>query len=556
MDADGVEIQPLSQDQLLQAVDQLVDEGVEAVAVCFLHSYRNPVHEQEAATAISERYPDLRVTISSDISGEWNELNRFSTAILNAYVQPRFGSYITELLGKLRAEDYENRLPVMQSNGGVIDAARAAELPIRTVQSGPAGGVIGAGLIARSLGLTDVICGDVGGTTYDVAVIRDGAAEERSMMVLNGRPVLSASIDIESIGSGGGSIAWLDPAGALRVGPESAGARPGPVSFGLGGTVPTVTDAQVVLGWLDPDSYLGERMRLDAEGARAAIDRDIASPLGITVEDAAAGILTMAVSKMADAIRRVTIERGVDPRDFTMLSYGGGGGLFAAAVAEQAQCPRVVVPLNPAVFSAWGLLSADFREDKSKTIAAALEEAVAGDFVASVTELEADCTAVLTALGLADSEVAARSRADLRFAGQEHTVTVEIDPAWTESDLIRELSARFSARHKLLYGHADDGAAVELVTLRTTAIAHNPRPRRSLVQPQGAMAPVRHQSVVFAKDRGAEQVPVYARADLNPAEPVPGPAIITEWNTTILVPPTWTAVVLEHGELSLEKESV
>ena len=554
VDAQGKTVEPLSEQQVLDVADQLVADGVEAVAICFLNSYRNAAHEQEAAHLVSQRHPNLCVTISSEVSGEWNELHRFSSAAMNAYVQPKFANYITHLLRRLRTAGYEHRVPVMQSNGGVIDAMRAAELPIRTVQSGPAGGVIGARVVAEQLGIKNVICADVGGTTYDVAVIRDGVADERSLMVLNGRPVLSASIDIESIGAGGGSIAWLDTAGALRVGPQSAGAKPGPVCFGNGGVRPTVTDAQVVLGWLDPETYLGERMRLDAASARAAIERDIARPLGICVEDAALGILTMAVSSMADAIRRMTIERGVDPRDFAMLSYGGGGGLFAAAVADQAQCSRALVPLNAAVFSAWGLLSADFREDMSRIIAAPLDATNGATYIGAVAELEADCKALLIGLGMIASDVGARTRADMRFAGQEHTVEVDIDPHWTAEDLVRELRARFAKRHKVLYGHADDDGEIELVTLRTTATVQNMSPRRSTAPTGADMAPIRQQEVIFTKDRGFEEVPVYDRANLEPGVPITGPAIVTEWNTTILVPPTWTAVVLEHGELSLDKE--
>ncbi len=323
--ADGAEISPLDLDELDREVDELVAFGVEAVAVCFLHSYADPKHETMAAERIRERHPQLSVSASADVAPEWREFERTSTAVLNAFVQPLFSHYLEELRERLRAKGYDRPIAVMQSNGGVIEAARASALPVRTLQSGPAGGVIGARALAAELGLTDVVCTDVGGTSYEVALIQNGEVVERPEAEIGRRPVLAPFIDITSIGAGGGSIAFVDQTGSLRVGPRSAGARPGPACFGFGGTEPTATDCELLLGRLDPDRFLGSRMQLDVEAARHAVTGGIAAPLGLTLEDAAAGVITILETNMSHAIHAMTVERGVDPRGFALMAYGGAG---------------------------------------------------------------------------------------------------------------------------------------------------------------------------------------------------------------------------------------
>ena len=364
--ADGAELVPLDLEALDAQVESLVAEGVEAVAICFLHAYAEPKHEQLAAARIRERHPGLRVTASVEVAPEWREFERTSTAVLNAFVQPPFGRYLDDLVARLRDTRYDRPIAVMQSNGGVIEATRAAALPIRTLMSGPAGGAIGGRALAEELGFPNLVCADVGGTSFDVVLIEDGEILERTETTFNGRPVLAPFIDIVSVGAGGGSIGWIDESNGLRVGPRSAGARPGPACFGFGGLEPTVTDCQLFLGRLHPSTFLGGRMRLDVDAARQAIER-VAKPLGLPIERAAIGMLTLAETNMGQAIHVLTVERGVDPRSFTLLAYGGGGGLFAAAIAHDLDVSRVVVPRAPANFSAWGILASDYREDASVT---------------------------------------------------------------------------------------------------------------------------------------------------------------------------------------------
>lgn len=419
----GEEIAPLDLAGLAREVDDLVALGAEAVAVCFLHAYANPKHEREAAEAIERLHPDLPVTLSSAIAAEWHEYERTSTAVINSYVQPLFRTYLGSLRTRLADAGMQGAIGVMQSNGGVMAADRALELPVRTLSSGPAGGVIGVSTLARRLGHPDAICTDVGGTTYDVAIIEGGRVQEGTETEIAGLPVLAPTVDVTSIGAGGGSIAWIDDLGALRVGPRSAGARPGPACFGFGGEEPTVTDCHLVLGRLDPERFLGSRMRLDVATAERAIADRVGTPLGLSLEGAAEGVLRIAETAMANAIHSMTVERGIDPRGFTLYAYGGGGGLFAAATAAELDIATIVIPREPATFSAWGILASEYREDASTTRVLRLDDEAMRSATAELGSLGTDVVERLTDLGFASDRVEVERRADLRFEGQEHTVT-------------------------------------------------------------------------------------------------------------------------------------
>jgi N-methylhydantoinase A len=549
---DGSELEPLDLDELDRELDELVAFGVDAVAVCFLHAYANPAHELAAAARIRERHPGLSVSTSAEVAPEWREFERTSTAVLNAFVQPLFSRYLDDLRDRLGNEGYDRPVAVMQSNGGVIEAARASALPIRTLQSGPAGGVIGARGLAEQLGLRDVICTDVGGTSFDVALVQDGEVVERPESEIGGRPVLAPFIDIVSIGAGGGSIASIDETGSLRVGPESAGARPGPVCFGFGGTEPTATDCELVLGRLDPDRFLGSRMRLDLEAARRALDERIARPLGLDVEEAAAGVLTILESNMSHAIHAMTVERGVDPRTFTLLAYGGAGGFFAAATAEELGIPRVVVPRAPAVFSAWGLLCSDVHEDSSLTRVRSLEEASADGLVRDLETLRDRIERELTSYGVVGTGLRMDHRVDLRFDGQEHTIGVPIEEAWLEEPvaLAAGVRERFTRMHRQLYGHGDPDGPIEVVTARCRGTAPVDRPRWPAWELRDPAEPRTRREVRFTHT--ALDTPVYERDRLALDQPIPGPALIEEWTTTIVVPPGWQAVTDRLGDLVLE----
>ncbi len=545
----GHEIMPLDMDDLHREVDVLASEGVEAIAVCFLHAYADAKHEREAADAIAARLPNCPLTLSSEVASEWHEYERTSTAVINAYLSPVFADYLTSLRGNLMDAGMAAPVGVMQSNGGSMTIERAAELPVRTLASGPAGGVIGAAMLARRLGHDDVICADVGGTTYDVAVIEGGRVEERNRTDVDGLPVIAPTVDVVSIGAGGGSIAWFDDTEALRVGPVSAGARPGPACFGLGGEEPTVTDCQVVLGHLDPERFLGSRMQLDVTAAERAVHDRIASKLGMSTREAARGVMTIAESTMANALHSMTVERGLDPRDFALYAYGGGGGLFAAATAAELGIGTSVIPRHPANFSAWGISAAGHREDASTTRVRSLNEGSLGVALAELESLREDLVQRLDEPGSTGHAILIERRADLRFDGQEHTVTVEVEPDWTGAD-VAALADRFVDRHRQLFGHGQRGASIQLVTVRRRAIvpAREPRwPERPTTAPAQARG-------VREVDLGAGhpvQSSVFDREALAVDQRVRGPAVIEEWSSTTLVPPGWVARADETGNLLL-----
>lgn len=551
--ADGSEHEPLDADALGREADLLVAEGVEAIAICFLHSYANPAHEQAAATLIRERHPGVHVTASHEITTEWREFERTSTTVLNAYLQPLFSDYLSRLDDRLRGEGYERPLVLMQSSGGVITAEGARQKPIRTLESGPAGGVIGAQALAELTGHRNVICADVGGTTYDVALIENGEILEATSTEVGRRPIVGPIIDMTSIGAGGGSIAWIDSTGAVRVGPQSAGAHPGPACFGHGGTEPTVTDCHLVLGRLDPERFLGSRMRLDLDAAERTLLERIARPQGMTLHEAAAGILSIAETNMTYAIRTVTVERGVDPRDFAIFSYGGGGGLFAAATAGELDIATVLVPRAPANFSALGILVADYREDTALTRVHAFDESTIDAVRARFEALRADATAELRGLALEDAAIDVLYRADLRFQGQDFTITIPVDSAWMDDPaaLLDGMRRRFVEMHGQLYGHSSFDRPLEIVNCRCRATGRVPHPQWG-EWPNGETGEPRATREVHFDSAGAfVETAIYERDSLGRGQRIEGPAIVEEWTTTTVVPPEMSCEVDRLGNLVL-----
>ena len=551
----GEEIAPLDLAGLVREVDGLVAEGVDSVALCFLHAYANPKHEREAADAIARRHPELPVTLSSEIAAEWHEYERTSTAVINAYVQPLFDDYLGSLRDRLDQAGMDAALGVMQSNGGVMAADRALELPVRTLSSGPAGGVIGVASLARRLGHPDAICTDVGGTTYDVAIIEGGRVQERTETEIAGLPILAPTVDITSIGAGGGSIAWIDEVGGLRVGPKSAGARPGPACFGFGGEEATVTDCHLVLGRLDSERFLGSRMRLDTDAAERVIIDQVARPLGMRLEDAAAGVVTIAETAMANAIHSMTVERGIDPRSSVLYAYGGGGGLFAAATAAELDIASVVVPREPATFSAWGILASEYREDASTTRVLLLDDQAMRSAIAELGALGMDVVERLTDLGFASDAIEVERRADLRFHGQEHTVTVELDPNWGAGDA-PALRAGFVARHHRLYGHGDPEADVELVTVRCRGVVAAEEPHWPGWDVTDEATPRSTRHVFFRESGGSVPTAIHDRGSLAVDQAVVGPAVVEEQTSTTLVPPGWAARTDRLGNIVLTRTDV
>lgn len=551
MSAAGDVLVPLATDELDPLAESLRAAQVEAVAVCFLHAYANSQHEQAVGEALGAALPGVPITTSHDVTREWREYERTSSAVINAYVQPIFGQYVAELTERLTAEGYTAPLGIMQSNGGVLAAERAAVVPLKTLMSGPAGGVVGSRELARESGIRNAICADVGGTTFDVALIIDGDLVEDAETSLNGRPVLGNMVGIRSVGAGGGSIAWLDSRNALKVGPASAGAVPGPVCFRQAGTEPTVTDAQLVLGRLDAEAFLGGRMNLDRDAAEQAIAERVAGPLGLDIASAALGILRIAETNMTNAMRAITIGRGLDPRDFSMISYGGGGGLFAALTAEELGMTHVIAPRAAPYFSAWGILSSDYYEDTTRTRIIPVHDSALPEIRGQFEELAAEAVAGMRSYGFDERLVEVRHSADIRFIGQHHTVSVPIESEWLQwpSGFAERVRADFIALHDRMYGPRTRNNEVEMVSLRTRGEVATEKPKLPKLADRPDGAPRGERSVRFAG--AAVATALYDRDELAPGQRIDGPAIVEEWANTTLVPPNWSVEVDNAGHFHM-----
>ncbi|MBS0642730.1 MAG: hydantoinase/oxoprolinase family protein [Proteobacteria bacterium] len=529
MRADGTVETPLNQASLTTAIDTLAQAGVQSVAVCFLHAWRNPAHENQAADAVRARLPDAYVTTSFDVLPQIKEFERFSTTVANAAVGPVIQNYLGRLQGRLREAGYSGELLVILSHGGVASVAEATRLAAGTALSGPAGGVAACVALSRAGMAANVIGFDMGGTSTDIAVVRGGQPLLAGDKAVGTARIALPSLDIVTLGAGGGSIGKLDRSGLLAVGPESAGAVPGPACYGQGGTSATVTDANLVLGFLDPANFLGGRRLLDLDAATAAVAR-LAADLGVSVPEAAGGIHRVVNSRMADAVRVATVRRGVDPRQFTLLAFGGAAGLHVAAVAAELGIGRVAVPEAASVLSAWGMLNTDLRVELSRSLgqAGAIDAAA---LQAAFAAMEAEGR---ERLAWFDGEVALRRAADMRYGEQVFEIAVPLDDVdWSAPDLAALLAERFHQAHEALYTYALRDQEVVIVNARLSAIG-----RLRPVEPAGAAGrttPVaaKGERRVFLGDW--RMVPVFDFGELAVDQVVAGPAVIESDTTTVLL---------------------
>ena len=531
MRADGSSEVELDRASLDRAVAQLAAEGVQAVAVCFLHSWRNPAHEQAAADAVRARMQQAYVTTSSDVLPQIKEFERFSTTVANAAVGPVIENYLGRLGTRLAEAGYRGELLVILSHGGVASVPEAIRLAAGTALSGPAGGVAAAVALARAGVARDLIAFDMGGTSTDIALVRDGAPTlSAGKTVANARIALPA-LDIVTLGAGGGSIGHLDRAGMLAVGPESAGADPGPACYGQGGTAATVTDANLVLGYLDPANFLGGRRRLDVDAARAAVAL-VAEPLGLTVEQAAFGIHRLVNTRMADGVRVATVRRGVDPRGYALLAFGGAAGLHVSAVAAELGIARVVVPVAASVLSAWGMLNTDLRIEltRSQSQTRGIDVAALRDAYAA---MEREGRARLAWFG---GELVVRRAADLRYGEQVFEITVDLDGMdWGSRRLAEDIAAAFHAAHEALYTYALPDQDVVLVNARVSVIGRLPAAASGILAASRAPAAPKAQRRAHLPE--PTRLSVFDFAALAPDQVVAGPAIVESDTTTVLLRP-------------------
>ena len=535
--ADGSVLAPLDPDSLARAIGVLRDEAVESVAVCFLHSWRDGRHEREAAAALRAALPGLHITLSSDVLPQVKEFERFSTATVNAYVGPAVGRYLDRLAARLEGAGYGGPLFVILSHGGVAPVAEAARLAVGTALSGPAGGVAAAVALAERGVAPDLVTFDMGGTSTDIALVTGGEAALGRGRDVAGERIALESLDIVTLGAGGGSVAHLGPGGTLQVGPRSAGAVPGPACYGAGGAEPTVTDANLVLGLLDPGNFLGGRKALDRGAAERAVAA-LAGRLDLGMLDCAAGIHALVNARMADGVRVATVRRGVDPRDHALLAFGGAAGLHAGAVASELGLRRAVVPLFAAGLSAWGMLHTDLRYEIARSALDAAGGLPDDAALRAVFDgLEAEARARVA--GWFGGEVSARRGADMRYGEQVFEVAVPLDGLdWDAPGLSARVRDAFHARHRALFTYDLPEEEVVLVNARVSAMGRLPAATPS-APPAGRApaAPVAHRRVHL--EGAAVEAPVFRFAALAPDQALEGPAVVESETTTVL---------LRHGD--------
>jgi len=545
--ASGEVLTPLDEGSVVDAVDALVADGVEAVAVCFLFAFVNPVHERRAADLIRERHPHLMVSLSCEVDPAFREYERTVVTVFDAYIKPVIGRYLGKLESGLRRAGVAAPLQIMQSRGGVAAAATARRRPVRLFLSGPAAGVIGGHMTAAAAGAEDVITVDVGGTSCDIALVANGKPTIRAEGVITGYPVRVAMVDVNAIGAGGGSVAWLDGAGGLRVGPDSTGSDPGPACYGKGGTRATVTDASVVLGYLDPDYFAGGAVRLRPALAREVIERTIGGPLGLSVEAAALGIHRVVNAQMAEGIRLVSIRQGLDPRRFALLPMGGAGPLHATALARDLGIARIIVPRHPGVLSAVGLLAAPVEHEASATFSRPLAETSTDQIRGVLTGLDQHCAGLMAVERVDLARVHIAYFADICYIGQAYHLEIPLDLG--VADPLERAYRDFVAAHERVYGHATEGPA-RLVNLRSVhQTAGGARFGDAALQPERGAADSRRRRIMLAERAEPVEAAVHAREALAAGTVIDGPAIIEQPDTTTLIEPGWRATVRADGTL-------
>ena len=532
--------------------DQLRAAEVEAVAVCFLHAYAFPEHERAVGEILRARLPGLYVSLSHEILREYREFERTSTTVVNSYIGPRMGGYVDGLARRLKDIGFTGDLAIMQSNGGVMSPDVAVQKPVTMMESGPVGGIIASAEIGRALGFDNLISFDMGGTTAKASLIRDGQATMAEGYYVggyaSGDPVMAPVVDVVEVGAGGGSIAWIDEGGALKVGPHSSGADPGPICYGHGGAEPTITDANVILGRVGAQDFLGGEMPLDLAAATKGIEDKLATRLGMDVRVVARAIIQIAVTKMSLAVREVSVEKGYDPRDFAMVASGGAGPLHAALIARELAIPTVIVPRFPAHFSALGMLMADERQDFIRTRLAPLNEV---DFK-ELMQIHAETVARARQDMKLASEIEFQIKLDLRYVGQEFTLSVPVDLKLIEKGDAAAIRQAFDTLHEHRYAHHAVDEPVEMVNYRLVAIGRRPTlalPKVTGTGESGTTSVPGRRQVYFDNAEIPVDCPVYDRTSLAPGTVIAGPALVQEYASTTVIFERDRCTVADTGEL-------
>ena len=552
LDASGAVLKPLDETAVAEVVRQLIASGVASIAVSFIHSYRNPAHEEQVRRVIERIAPGTYVSLSSSVLPEFREFERTSTTVLNAYVGPRMGGYLDQLRTRIAAEGITAEPLTFHSNGGLLPVKTVKQLPVLSCLSGPAAGVVGSVAIGAAAGISEIITFDAGGTSTDVSLITGGRPRFTSNRLVAGYPVKMPMLDIHVVGAGGGSIARLDDTGALKVGPISAGAVPGPIAYGKGGTEPTLTDANIVLGRLNPVALLDGRMKVDRAKAAAAIEEQIARPLGLSVEAAAYGILRIATANMSRAIRAVSTEHGHDPADFVLFAFGGAGPLHAAEVAEECGIRRVLVPQEPGTLCARGILLSDISRDYVHTQLAVVSENVWSQIAHVMADMVREGDRWLEQERVLRERRTFRLAIDARYQGQSHDIRVYMDTV-TDQDRERFIEA-FHKTHQLEYGHAIPDLPIEVVNCRVQAVGIVPKGASRMAGATGSVPAARtdERQVYFGERHGWLTTGIYRHSALPVMVPLQGPAVIDEMSSTTIVHPGQRASMDRAGNILIE----
>ncbi len=555
IDAFGGVVEALTAAETARVVARATALAPESIAISLMFSFLQPQHEQALAAALKAALPEVPVYCSHVVNPQLEEWPRASTTAMAAYVGPVVTRYVDELEATLAGLGFVGTLRLMRSDGGVATPRAARENPGHMLTSGLAGGVIASVELCRRLGVEGAVTLDVGGTSADFSAIVGGKARSRMSRMLDGQPVRLPTIDVETMSNGGGTIAWVDPGGALRVGPLSAGAVPGPACYGAGGDKPTVTDAAVVLGWLAPEDYLGGEVRIEPGLARNVVEREVARPLGLSLEDAAFGIIRIANAQLVQSIRTLCVERGLDARDLALVAFGGAGPLYGGMIARDLGMAEVIVPRHPGVFAAEGLLVADIKHVAQVPFRAGVDGLDAGRVATTLREMRGKADAELASDGVPADRRAFRFLGDLRYIGQFHEILVELPDYLSSSYDAQVLAAAFHRQHEATYGHADPKAPVEIVNLRIEATGKldTPAIAEASVTPSGSLQGARRRRIVLGSGRAPVDVPIYDRVKLAPGQRFAGPAIVTQLDTTTVVLEGQSVEVGHHGTLRIRE---
>ena len=558
VDFRGEVLKPIDIESSLQAIRSLKQKKVESVAVCFLFSFLNQKHELKIKEIMEKEFPEASLSLSCEILPQIREFYRMSTTVINAYIAPVLSRYLGRLEGRLREMGVTTpKLYIMQSNGGVSTFQGAGKKPVATVLSGPAGGVIASLGISQMAGIKNIITFDMGGTSCDVALIHEGNPVITTQGRINQRPISLPMLDIHTVSAGGGTIARIDAVGGLQVGPDSAGADPGPICYGYGGKEVTITDANLVLGVLNPDHFLGGRMKLDKGKAETLLEEKIARPLGLGLLEAADGILKIINVKMEEAIKAVSSQRGYDIRDFTLVAFGGGGPMHAGRIALDLGIPSLLIPFAPGVTSALGLLMSDVKHDYVRSKLAPLKELDLGEANHLFSQLIEQARAELRSEGFQDNEMELQPFLDLRYAGQGYELTVPSPMPPLKAADIDLMRQRFDSQHEQAHGHKAESEPVELVSLRLVSVGLVPQAKFSPVKPTGKKleaARIGERKIFFGREHGTLNCRIYSRDALEPAHKIAGPAVIEQMDTTTVIHPEQEAVVDSYRNMIVREK--